>query len=167
MEEKIKSIKKNKFFQLWLIIGIIAGFSAVLFFSITYLNNKLLCDIDCRIQNEISLILVLLSLFGMFIGSLTYYFISEKYERKITRMQKDANITLKFLDSEEQKIINALLKHKGEMNQSEILQDTKLSRVKIFRILKRLEKKEIILKKPQGMTNKIILDEGIKQVLLN
>jgi uncharacterized membrane protein len=166
MEEKMKSIKKNKFFQLWLIIGIIAGFSTVLFFSITYLNNKLLCDIDCRIQNEVSLILVLLSLFGMFIGSLTYYFISEKYEKRITKMQKDANLTLKFLDEEERLIMSSILNHKGKINQSEIVRNTKLSRVKIFRGLKRLERKEIIVKKPNGMTNTIELKEELKKILI-
>ena len=162
----MKSIKKNKFFQLWLIIGIIAGFSTVLFFSITYLNNKLLCDIDCRIQNEVSLILVLLSLFGMFIGSLTYYFISEKYEKRITKMQKDANLTLKFLDEEERLIMSSILNHKGKINQSEIVRNTKLSRVKIFRGLKRLERKEIIVKKPNGMTNTIELKEELKKILI-
>ena len=75
-------MRKSKFFQLWLIIGMVAGFAAVIFFSITYLNETVLCSVDCRLRNEVSIILVLLSLVGMFIGSLTYYFISEKYEKK-------------------------------------------------------------------------------------
>jgi len=159
-------MEKNKFFQLWLIIGIIAGFTAVLFFSIIYLNEKVLCDIDCRIQNEVSIVLVLLSLFGMFIGSLTYYFISEKYEKKITKMQKDISLTLKFLDSEEKSIMTSILYHKGKATQSEIARDTGLSRVKVFRNLKKLEKKGIIRKKPNGMTNTIELEEELEKVLI-
>jgi uncharacterized membrane protein len=159
-------LRKNKFFQLWLIIGVIAGFAAVLFFSITYLNEKVLCDMDCRIQNEVSIVLVLVSLFGMFIGSLTYYFISEKYEKKITKMQKDASLTLKFLDGEEKSIMNSILNHKGKITQSEIAKDTGLSRVRIFRSLKKLEEKDIIRKKPNGMTNIIELEEELKKILI-
>ena len=105
MDNEDRLIKNNKFLQLWLIIGIITGFAGVLFFSITYLNEKVLCNMNCRIQNEVSIVLVLLSLFGMFIGSLTYYFISEKYEKKITNIQKNANLSLKFLDGESEKLI--------------------------------------------------------------
>ncbi|HQC61408.1 MAG TPA: hypothetical protein PLA60_03520 [Candidatus Pacearchaeota archaeon] len=165
MQEE-KSLKKNKFFQLWLIIGLIAGFAAILFFSITYLNNKVLCDINCRIQHEVSLILILLSLFGMFIGSLTYYFISEKYEKKIIKLHKDSNITLKFLEKEEQEIVKSILKNKGKTTQSRISEDTGFSRVKIFRTLKKLENKRIINKKPNGMTNVVELEEDLKKVLL-
>ncbi len=165
MNEEI-SLRKNKFFQLWLIIGIITGFAAVLFFSITYLNNKILCDVDCRAQNEVALILVLISLFGMFIGSLTYYFISEKYKKKITKIHKDANITLRFLGAEEKAIISSILSNKGKTTQSKISKDTRFSRVKIFRILKKLEEKNIITKKPHGMTNVIELDEELKKILI-
>jgi uncharacterized membrane protein len=158
--------RKNKLFQLWLIIGIIAGFAAVLFFSITYLNEKVLCDAQCREQNQVSLILVLLSLFGMFIGSLTYYFISDKYEKKINRMHKDLSITLKFLDGEEKLIVSSILNHKGRITQSEMKKNTGLSRVRIFRVLKKLEKKGVITKKPHGMTNIIELDEELRNVLI-
>lgn len=159
--------KKNRFVQLWLIIGLIAGFAGVIFYSITYLNNKVLCDLDCRIQNQTSLVLVLVSLFGMFIGSLTYYFISEKYEKRILRIHKDVNVTLKFLQKEEGLIIESMIKRGGSTTQSEIVKDTKLSRVKVFRVLKKLEDKGIILKKPYGMTKTIELDKKFKEVFLN
>jgi GTP-sensing pleiotropic transcriptional regulator CodY len=162
----MKSIKKNKLIQLWFIIGIIAGFSATIFFTVTYLNEKLLCDASCRVQNEISLILVLLSLFGMFIGSLTYYFISEKYERKITKIHKDINLTLKFLDNYEKTIIKFILENKGETTQSKIVKNTGFSRVRIFRVLKKLEDKGIIIKEPYGMSNIIKLDKDLKEVLI-
>jgi GTP-sensing pleiotropic transcriptional regulator CodY len=157
---------KNKFIQLWLIIGIVAGFLVILFFTITYLNNNILCDVDCRIQNGVSLVLISMSLFGMFVGSLTYYFISEKYEKQITKIQKDATLTLKFLGGEEKAIIKSILNHKGKTTQSEIAKDIGQSRVKIFRSLKKLEEKGIITKKPNGMTNSIELEENLRKVLI-
>jgi hypothetical protein len=41
---------KNPLFKLWLIIGIGSGFAAVLFFSLTYLNEKILCNLECRVE---------------------------------------------------------------------------------------------------------------------
>ena len=167
MDEKMSIIRKNKFVQLWLIIGIIAGFIGILFFSITYLNEKVLCDIDCRIQNEVSIVVVLLSLFGMFIGSLTYYFISEKYERRIIKMHKDAGFTLRFLEGEEKAIMSSIINHNGKITQSEIVKETGFSRLKIFRGLKKLEERKIIIKKPYGMTKMIEIEPGLKEILVN
>jgi len=159
-------LRKNKFFQLWLITGIITGFAAVIFFSIIYLNNNVLCSLDCKLKNEVFLLLVLLSLFGMFIGSLTYYFISDKYERKITKIHKDASKTLNFLDGEEKTIVRSIINRKGEITQSAIAKDTGLSRVKISRSLKKLEQKNVIIKVPKGMTNIIKLEEDIFKVMI-
>ena len=138
--------KKNNFIKLWLIIGVIMGFAAIIFFSITYLNEKVLCSLDCKEQNEVSLILVLLSLFGVFVGSLTYYFISEKYEKKITKIHDNISLTLKFLDNNERLIVKSLINNNGNISQSKLSKDTGLSRVKISRVLKKLENKDIVFK---------------------
>lgn len=159
-------MRKSKFFQLWLIIGMVAGFAAVIFFSITYLNETVLCSVDCRLRNEVSIILVLLSLVGMFIGSLTYYFISEKYEKKITKIHKDVSLTLRFLDGEERVIVSAIIKSSGELTQSDIARNTGLSRVKISRSLHKLEQKNIITKTSCGMTNMIKIKKEIGEVLI-
>jgi len=161
------NIRNNRIIQLWLIIGIIAGFASILFFTVTYLNQKVLCDVDCEKRNEVSLVLVLLSLFAMFIGSLTYYFISEKYEKKIVKIHKDVSLTLRFLEGEERAIMNALITNNGELTQSEIAKKTGLSRVKISRILKSLEQRKIVTKTPKGMTNKVILDVELMSLFHN
>lgn len=107
-----------------------------------------------------------MSLFGVFVGSLTYYFISEKYEKQITKIQKDVTLTLKFLEGEEKAIIKSILNHEGKTTQSEIAKDIGKSRVKIFRSLKKLEEKGIIIKKPKGMTNSVELEENLRKVLI-
>jgi len=114
----------------------------------------------------VALLLILLSLFGMFIGSFTYYFISDKYEKKISKIHKDNSKTLDFLDGEEKNIIISLINKQGEATQSELFKNTGLSRVKISRSLKKLEQKGVIEKVPQGMTNTIKLEEKIKKILI-
>lgn len=163
----MNALRKNKFIQLWLIVGICTGFASILFFTITYLNQKVLCDIDCRIKNEITLILVLLSLFGMFIGSLTYYFISEKYEKKLTKMHKDASLTLRFLEGDEKSILKSILERNGQTTQVRISRDTGISRVNVSRVLNRLVQKNIIKKIPNGMTNTIKIENELKKLLID
>ena len=160
-------LKKNKFFQLWLVIGVTTGFAAVIFFSINYLNNNVLCSVDCKLKNEVALALVLLSLFGMFVGSLTYYFISDKYEKKITKIHQDASITLRFLYGEEKTILKSILAKGGSITQSCLVKDTGLSRVKVSRSLKYLESKNVIAKIPKGMTNVIELKSDLKNFFLD
>ncbi|MBN1275627.1 hypothetical protein JXA12_05045 [Candidatus Woesearchaeota archaeon] len=160
-------LSKNKFFKLWLIIGIIAGFSAVIFFAITHLNEKGLCNVDCELKNQVIVLIILLSLFGMFVGSLTYYFIADKYERRITMIHKDATATTRFLEGEEKALIEALLRRKGVATQSELAKDAGIARVNASRTVAKLARKGVITKNKNGMTNTIRLCEELREALLD
>ena len=157
---------QNKFLQLWLIISILAGFGTIIFFVITYLNEKVLCNLECREKNEVLLILILLSLFGLFIGSLSYYFISERYQSRLSKINKDAKVMLDFLEPDMKKIINSIIQREGSTSQSEIVKDTNMARVKVSRVVSKLEQKELIVKRREGMTNKIELNKELSEVLL-
>lgn len=61
--------------------------------------------------------------------------------------------------SEEKIIIQELEKNNNELTQSELVKKSGLSKVKVHRIIKRLERLKIIEKFPYGMTNKIKLKE--------
>ena len=154
----------KKFISLWLIIGIVMGFLAILFFSLIYLNNNVLCDLDCRGRNEVVLALILLSLVGMFVGSLTYYFISGKYEQKIGKMHKNMKVLYRLFDPDQKLIFQNILDNNGQITQSKLVKETKLSRVKISRSLKKLGEKGIIEKQKSGMTNKIKLTTEISKL---
>lgn len=153
--------KRNPFIQLWLLIAILMGFLTLVFFINTYLSESVLCDVDCRVKNEVSLILILLSFFGLFVGSLTYYFISEKYEKRITTIQNDMSATYRFLPEEQASIIKAMLDEGGTTTQSRLVRSTSLSRVKVSRTLKILEKKKIVQRCKKGMTNQVALEPDI------
>jgi uncharacterized membrane protein len=161
----------NPFIRLWLIIGIVAGFAALIFFMTTYLRSTVLCDLDCARSNKVVLSLIVTALFGLFVGSITYYFVSEKKEKAITKAHKEihkgALLTLNYLDFEEKKIMYCIINNSGEILQSEIPKKTKLSRVAVSRNISSLVQKEIITKKESGMTNKIILNDDLKDLYLN
>jgi hypothetical protein len=62
-----------------------------------------------------------------------------------------------FLLPEEKDVMNKLEKSGGALTQSEIVRTTGLSRVKVHRIVKKLEQKKLVIKQQYGMTNKIAL----------
>ena len=62
-----------------------------------------------------------------------------------------------FLMPEEKKVVEEIEKHGGAIKQNELAKNTGFSRVKIHRIIKNLESKNLIVKNEYGMTNKIVL----------
>ncbi len=162
---------QNKFIRLWLIIGIIAGFAGVVFFVINYLQKKVLCNMTCNHSQAVVVSLILIALFGLFVGSLTYYFMSEREEKALTdvhtKIHKNAVSTLKFLGTEERVIMKLIIKHEGSVLQSKLSKEAGLSRVAISRNISSLEKKGILLKKQSGMTNTLSLNKDLQELFCN
>ena len=86
---------------------------------------------------------------GIAIRSLTH-------EKEIKKVK--AELTSLYLTPEEKHVISELENSKGELTQKELCDRTGCSRVKIHRIMQKLESKKIIRKIPYGQTNKIILN---------
>jgi uncharacterized membrane protein len=62
---------------------------------------------------------------------------------------------LKLLKPDERKVFLALHNSKGEMLQNALVRKSGLSKVKVTRILSRLEKKGLITRTRHGLTNKV------------
>lgn len=67
--------------------------------------------------------------------------------------------SLENLDQDEARIMNLLLENKGNMFQSDIIEKTKLNKVKVTRILDSLEAQGLIERKRRGMTNIVVLKQ--------
>ncbi len=63
-----------------------------------------------------------------------------------------------YLNPEEKKVLSEIETSNGQLTQKELTDRTGYSRVKIHRILEKLETKKIIKRIPYGLTNKIILN---------
>jgi uncharacterized membrane protein len=83
----------------------------------------------------------------------------------LLKKKEKKELTKKVIDTmlmpEEKKVVGLLEENSGEMTQSELVARTKLSKVKISRVIKRLESLKIVSKFPYGMTNKIKLERRI------
>lgn len=106
-------------------------------------------------KNSSWLLLVAFAISFLVLGTGVYLaFISIEKEQQI---QSTMTIEAGTLPEEEAKLYDLLRLNQGSMYQSDIIKQTELSKVKISRILDRMEGKGIIDRKRRGMTNIVIL----------
>ncbi len=95
----------------------------------------------------ISVLLLILLSFGIYL----------MYKKEKKEIKKSYSKILKTLEKDEKDIFKEILEEKGTVFQSELVEKTGLSKVKITRVLDRLEGKGLIERKRRGMTNIVIL----------
>lgn len=88
---------------------------------------------------------------GIYLGFFPNLNINKKEKESFKEVDKSQ------LDEEEIKIYSTLKQNKGSMYQSDLIKDTDFSKVKMTRILDKMENKDIIERKRRGMTNIIVL----------
>ena len=157
---------RGQFLRMWLMVSVVAGFATAVFFVITYLNNELLCDMHCRVRNEVTIAIALSALFGMFVGSLTYYLLGEKHKKDMVRLHQSAEATYVFLEPDERKVVRTVIEAGGSILQSELGKQAGMSRVKVSRTLKDLEQRGVVRRRESGMTNDVELAKDLKEVLV-
>ena len=91
------------------------------------------------------------------------------YKIKSSAKDKDIKLNgniLKLLNLNEKKVVEKLIENKGTILQSEISRMDNMTKLKTHRAVKELERKGIVKVESYGKTNKIILSEDIKNMLL-
>jgi len=110
------------------------------------------------IQTWISLAVVgFLIIIGLF-----FIFAKEEKEIIIKKIKEKVEVKRKpvdysKLDKEERVLIRILEKENGSLFQSDLTEKSEFNKVKVTRILDRLEGKQIIERKRRGMTNIVLL----------
>ena len=116
-----------------------------------------------------------------------YYFIARKVEEKLDKNMRiisrllnnnastsskkqikmdNKDIILKFLNLKEKKVLEKLIEKKGAVLQSEINLMEGMTKLKTHRAVKDLERKNIIKTETYGKTNRIILLEDIRELMI-
>lgn len=106
-------------------------------------------------QTNISVgIMIFVLLIGLFL------IFSHKFRRKIAFLSKEKyQEIIKTLDADEKVIFNIIFDSKGSIFQSTLVDKSNLSKVKVTRLLDRLEGKNLIERKRRGMTNIVLLKQ--------
>ena len=159
---KLGIFEKNK--SIFLVLGIITGFVFIVAFSALYVSDAIQNNNACGCVIPIPYMILILSSLGIFVGSAAYYFTVSKYVKEGKTRNENINYTLNFLEPKERKLVNELIKSKSGLKQSELEKLTGFHKVKVHRILYKLEASGIIQKETNGKINKISLDPRLKEV---
>ncbi len=102
---------------------------------------------------------------GVLVGTLVYYVMSEKLEKKDSSLRKNTRLILNFLNPHEKLVVETLLAGSGSVPQYELSRLPSLTKVKTHRILAALEQKGVISKQRFGKINRISLNRDLYEVL--
>jgi hypothetical protein len=109
--------------------------------------------------NDYFFMVAFISLSGSFI-SIIAGLVIHSLMRKKERVEMTRNVIDVVTTPEEKLVLRELEDNGGQMTQAEIARRTRLSRVKIHRVVKRLESIGVVSKYSYGMTNKIKLEKS-------
>ena len=109
--------------------------------------------------------IISLGTLGVAVGASVFYFMSQRVDSRQSAAKKSAEVMLKFLSSDEQHVIKALIEKNGTLLQSELSRSYGLSKLKAHRVVARLVAKSIITLEEHGKTNRIILDSEIRDAI--
>ncbi|MBI2559230.1 MarR family transcriptional regulator [Candidatus Woesearchaeota archaeon] len=110
-----------------------------------------------RFRPGLSVIALILTFIGSLISIASGVFLIRLLREKETKELK-RDVIESMVTPDEKIVITELENNNGALTQSELVKNTGLSKVKVHRIVKRLESLGIIKKYPYGLTNKIKLE---------
>jgi len=140
---------------------VLTAFIFVVAISSLYVQMQVSSGNACGCAIPLYLFVPLVGSMGLLIGVLAYYLLSPRFEKPAV----DKGHLLAFLKRDEASVMKVLLEHKGEVPQAEIVRQTGLPKVKVFRVLHGLKLRGIVTKEQNKKVNIIRLSEGMKKLL--
>ncbi len=146
---------------LWVVV-LFSLFFGVLNFLSLYVERNYAAT--CSSALPLSLIINLLISIALLSGTLVTLFFVNRSRRRKNLVHKDVLLTLNFLEGDERNIVKFLVDNKGTVTQSSIVKSLGLDKVKVARVLAKLESKGVVVREKFGNTNKVILVDGLKEL---
>lgn len=118
-------------------------------------------DFQTNVSIGVMIFIIIIGLYLIFFGKeekiVTRFkmFRKQVEPKKITK--ENYQKVMSNLDQDEKIVLKKIIESQGTVFQSELVEKTKFNKVKVTRILDRLEGKGIIERRRRGMTNAIIL----------
>jgi len=130
--------------------------------SSLYVQMQVSSGNACNCAIPLYLFVPLIGSMGLFIGVMAYYLLSPRFEKPVV----DKSQLLSFLGKDESSVMKVIINNKGEVSQAEIVRQTGLPKVKVFRILHSLKIRGIITKEQQKKINLVKLSEGMRKLFI-
>ena len=151
--------------RMFLLATIILGFLFVVIFTTMYVSHIIDNHNFCSCLIPIPYILALLSILGLFVGSLVAYLVAVNTLKQKLVLNELFKLSFKFLDFEDRIVLNTLFKQGGSLPQARFEKITGLHKVKVHRILDRLEAKGLLERVSEGKFNRVVLSDEFKKFL--
>ncbi len=150
---------------------LIIGITILFFFVVMSFNNALetivnttcthgaACPMHITLKTQKAISYGLMGLIAI-VGVVISFFLKDEEVRKQHKKsfdKEEKKKRLENLDEAEREVMNIILREEGSVFQSDIVKETKKSKVKVTRVLDRLEGKHLIERKRRGMANVVIL----------
>ena len=119
----------------------------------------------CNCGSSLLLTVIAMSVTGVIVGISIYYYLSGSFQAQRQDIREKALKTVRFLPSEQRKIMDYLIDESGEALQKDIVEATDLGKVKISRTLKKMEKRGLIEREENGMSKKVEVIEEFRDIL--
>ncbi len=149
---------KNR--KIILITLILAVFVLVVGLISIYVQEVISSGYICGCVIPLPLFIPFMASVGLFIGTLVYHLLVPVKEFV------DKKAVLSLLEDEERRILEVIVNHRGKITQASIVRTTGISKIRVFRTLRRLEQRGIVEKFPHGKTNIIMLKDPYRKLLL-
>ena len=156
-------MSKKSLNTILIIFAVITFFIFVISFTAFYTKENFSAVCGCNLP--IWVIIIAISSFGLFTGSLVYYLLTIHYLTEKKDIKHHINKLLNILDTDEKKVINFIVNNSGTVYQSQLTKELKLDKVKVSRVITNLEIKGLINKEKKGMTNIIKMDLELIELL--
>jgi len=140
-------------------IGLVSGG----FLTVHSLVTRSYCDCSFSLL----LTVTAMSITGVIVGISIYYYLSGSFQAQTKNIRENALKTVRFLPSEQRKIMNYLIDESGEALQKDIVEETDLGKVKVSRSLKKMEKRGIVKREENGMSKTVEVINDFRDVLVN
>ncbi|MCD6371241.1 MAG: hypothetical protein J7L39_00795 [Candidatus Aenigmarchaeota archaeon] len=147
--------------RLLILIIIISGFVFAVSFATLYAQTYIVEGTACACTLPIPLLIPTFSSLGIIVG-LTVYLFASKTPEEVEKIDKETFLNL--FEDEERVVVSKILENGGEILQSKLSKE--IGKVKTFRIVERLKRRGVLDKVKYGKTNKIILTEKLKKLLI-
>lgn len=154
-------------------IGIVIVVISLLMFMLSYLYMDTVKKLDAQLHKDCDLpdeicpfkknippeaaagfaVSAVTGLFGVFV-----YVSSPENEKEVAEKLSRSKEILSKLDSDEKKIYG-MIAESGSVFQSELVEKSGMSKVKITRLLDKLESKGVVERKRRGMTNIVMVKQ--------
>lgn len=150
----------------WIIIGLAAIIGIIVFLFNNAMTNIVsnscsmgpTCSMygQIKVQTWISMIIIgIIAIIGTAIMFMKPSVIEKIKKVQIEKKHKPVNYSK--LDKEEKVLVKVIEENEGSIFQAELVEKSGYDKVKVTRILDRLEGKQIIERKRRGMTNVVLL----------